>query len=295
MNFPGIWPAITTPFTADGAVYVAELRASVEWLIDAGVHGLVVTGTMGEFRALSTSEREQVTAEAIAAAGGRVPVAVGISADSADEARAYARAAESLGASGLMCLPPLSYRADLDELTAFFGSVASATGLPVMIYNNPSGSKNDLTPSQLAHLATLPNIAAVKETSEDVRRIPAILEATGGNIEVLVGGDDWALEGMCAGATGWVSGCAVVAPRECVELYKLIDHGALADARTLYMRLLPLARLDMDPKLVQLFKAAMDQVGRYGGPSRPPRALLSSADLRRVAEAVELLQVQVQV
>lgn len=287
MYFSGIWPAITTPFTSDGHIHRQELEASVHWLVNAGVHGLVVTGTMGEFRSLTAEERRVVIETTVEAAGGRSPVVVGISADSGLQAAGNAQAAASLGAFGVMSLPPLSYHADTAELVAFFEEVAGATNLPLMIYNNPSGSKNDLDPATLNSLAEIENVVAVKETSEDVRRIAMILELTGGRLEVLVGGDDWALEGLCAGASGWVSGCAVVVPVECVRLHALIMSGRLEEALALYRRLLPLARLDMDPKLVQLFKAAMDQVGRYGGPSRLPRLPLTPAETARVTGALK--------
>ncbi len=290
MYFPGIWPAITTPFGTDGRIRPEDLIESVEWLVEGGVHGLVVIGTMGEFRSLDRDERRLVVEVAIDAASGQIPVVVGVSADTAAEAAENARAAASFGAFGVMALPALSYHADTEELVEFFREVADATDLPLLVYNNPSGSKNDLDPVTVARLSDLDNVVAIKETSEDARRIPAIIELTAGRLEVLVGGDDWALEGFCSGATGWVSGCADVAPRECVELYRLVQEGKLAEARALYMRLLPLARLDMDPKLVQLFKGAMDQVGRYGGPTRPPRLPLSAAELVRVTAAVHHLQ-----
>jgi 1-pyrroline-4-hydroxy-2-carboxylate deaminase len=133
----------------------------------------------------------------------------------------------------------------------------------------------------------------VKECSGDARRIAAIRGATGDDFEVLVGGDDWALEGFCAGATGWVAGVANVAPRECVELHRLCLEGRLEEARVIYARILPLARLDMRPKLVQFFKAAMDMVGRYGGPCRPPRLELTEGERREVEAAVRALGVEV--
>jgi dihydrodipicolinate synthase/N-acetylneuraminate lyase len=132
----------------------------------------------------------------------------------------------------------------------------------------------------------------VKECSGDARRIAEILNAAE-DLEVLVGGDDWALEGFCAGATGWIAGVANVAPRECVELYRLCRDGSLDEARAVYARILPLARLDMHPKLVQFFKAAMDLVGRAGGPCRPPRLELTERERREVEAAVNALGVEV--
>ena len=291
MYFPGVWPAVLTPFAADGTVNADVLAELVGWYVECGVDGIVAIGTMGEFRSLSKSERGVVIAAIMEGASGRVPVTVGVSADTAAEAATLAVAAAAGGAHGVMALPPLSYEADGDELHAFFNEVAAATDLPLMVYNNPAGSKNDLSPETVARLFEIERVVAVKETSGDVRRVPAIIGLTGGELEVLVGGDDYALEAFCAGATGWVSGCVVAAPAECVELWRLSKAHDLTAARALWLRLLPLARLDMHPKLVQFFKAALDGIGRYGGPSRAPRLPLSASEQRRVAAALDAVWV----
>jgi 4-hydroxy-tetrahydrodipicolinate synthase len=159
-----------------------------------------------------------------------------------------------------------------------------------MLYNNPEASGVDLpAPAIVAIAERVEGIVAVKECSGDVRRIPALLAAAP-RLEVLVGGDDWALEGFAAGATGWVSGVADVAPRECVSLYEHCRAGELEPARELYTRLLPLARFDMSPKLVQYFKAAQDEVGRAGGPCREPRLPLTGAERAALSEALAVLQ-----
>jgi dihydrodipicolinate synthase/N-acetylneuraminate lyase len=185
-----------------------------------------------------------------------------------------------------MVLPPLLYRADERELVEFFGSVARATDLPLLVYNNPLGSGNDLEPQLLAMLAReVPTICAFKETSGDARRIAELVNLCP-DVNVLVGGDDWALEGLCAGAVGWVSGVADVLPAKSVRLFELCAAGELAAARELYAELLPLARLDMKPKLVQYFKAALDELGIGGGPCRPPRLPLTEGELGEVRSAV---------
>jgi 4-hydroxy-tetrahydrodipicolinate synthase len=288
--FRGVLPAVMTPFDAGLAVDGNELARSVEWLIGAGVSGLVATGTMGEASTLSEVERENVAELVVGAAGGRVPVIVGVSSDTPERAGRLARAAQRAGAGGLMCTPPPSYRADERELVAFFTSVAAATGLPLMVYNNPSVTRNDMPPRLIAELSAVETVLAVKETSGDCRRIAEILDLTDGAMQVLVGGDDWALEGVAAGATGWVSGCGVVAPVESVALFDACLAGSLDRARLIYRQLLPLARLDMEPKLVQYFKAALDETGRYGGPCRPPRLPLTAAETARVVAAVAALR-----
>jgi dihydrodipicolinate synthase/N-acetylneuraminate lyase len=289
MRFPGVIPAVMTPFGDDGEVDVAALADTAAWLLDNGCTGLVGTGTMGEAQSLSAAERRLVI-ETLVETG--APVTAGVSSETPASSIGYAADAAEAGASALMLLPPLGYHGDGFEIEAFYRAVADASGLPIMAYNNPKASGTDMLPDQIARLAEIDGVIAVKECSADARRIPDILARTDG-LEVLVGGDDWALEGFCSGATGWISGVANVAPRECVELHRLCEEGDLASARELYERLLPLARLDMKPKLVQYFKAAMDMVGRRGGPSRPPRLPLTETERRETEEAVRALGAEV--
>jgi 4-hydroxy-tetrahydrodipicolinate synthase len=287
MRFPGIIPAVTTPFDANGAVDAAGIAANVRFLLDAGCHGVVGTGTMGEAGSLDREERRLVLETVVEAVDGTVPVIAGISAGTAAGAIAYARDAVAAGVDAVMCLPPLGYRADVAELIAFYGAVAEGAGVPVMLYNNPEASGVDLRAEQIVAIADrVPGIVAVKECSGDVRRIPALIAAAP-QLEILVGGDDWALEGVAAGATGWVTG---VAPRECVALYEHVAAGELEPAREIYQRLLPLARFDMTPKLVQYFKAAQDEVGLAGGPCREPRLPLTTGEREELAAALAVLR-----
>jgi dihydrodipicolinate synthase/N-acetylneuraminate lyase len=220
-----------------------------------------------------------------------VPVIAGVSSGTPQASGALGADAAAAGADAIMLLPPLGYRADERELEAFYGAVAEAAGLPVMVYNNPEASGVDLSPATLLRLhGALEAVVAVKECSGDARRIPALLNAADG-LEVLVGGDDWALEGFCAGAGGWVTGVGVVAPRDCVELWERCRAGELEAARSVYRRLLPLARFDMTPKLVQYFKAAMDAVGYAGGPARPPRLELTGDERAALDAALAALRV----
>ncbi len=288
MYFEGVIPALVTPFGEDDAVDAGALARHAEWLLDNGATGLVGTGTMGEAQGLSAAERRLVIETLVEAADGRVTVTAGVSSETPAGSLAFAADAASAGAGALMLLPPLGYHGDEREIEAFYRAIAEASGLPVMAYNNPKASGTDMLPALVARLAELDGIVAVKECSGDARRIAEILNATD-DFEVLVGGDDWALEGFSAGATGWISGVANVAPRECADLYRLCAEGSLEAAREIHGRLLPLGRLDMRPKLVQYFKAAMDIVGREGGPSRPPRLELTAEERREVEEAVRAL------
>jgi 4-hydroxy-tetrahydrodipicolinate synthase len=290
VRFPGIIPAVTTPFDATGAVDSDALARNLAALLDAGVHGFVATGTMGEAGSLTTQERRLVVETAVGAAGGRVPVIAGVSSGTPDASIGFAADAAEAGADAIMLLPPLGYRADPRETVAFYRTVADATALPIMAYNNPEASGVDLTPAMIARIAAeVEQVVAIKECSGDARRIAALLNAAP-ELEVLVGGDDWALEGFCAGASGWVTGVADCAPAECVELYEACRAADLERARAVYARLLPLARLDMTPKLVQFFKGAQDALGFTGGPVRPPRLALDEADRTVLDAAVAALR-----
>jgi dihydrodipicolinate synthase/N-acetylneuraminate lyase len=286
-TFPGIIPAVVVPFAADGDIDAGALRANVTHLLDGGVHGLVVNGTMGEAGSLTAEERGLVLRTVIDHVDGRVPVTAGVSAGATAQSVAYAEQARAAGAHGVMCLPPLLYPGTTDEIAAHVAAVAEV-GLPVMLYNNPEASGTDLTAAVIAEIAArVPGVVGVKECSGDARRIAALLGSTG--LEILVGGDDWALEGFAAGAHGWVTGVANVAPAECVRLQALVAEGRLPEAREVYARLLPLARLDMTPWLVQYFKGAMDAVGLTGGPCRAPRGPLTAEQRAMLDEAVAAL------
>jgi 4-hydroxy-tetrahydrodipicolinate synthase len=289
VSFRGIIPAVVTPFTAADEVDTAALSANISHLVQHGADGFVATGTMGEAGSLSAGERRRVIETVVSAADGR-PVLSGASAGSTSAACANAMLAREAGSSGVMCLPPLHYGGTTREIAAFFAAVADAAQLPMMLYNNPAASGLDLTPDVIRDIAAaVPEIVCVKECSGDARRIAALLELT--DLEVLVGGDDWALEGYAAGAVGWVTGVGNVAPVACVELQEHVLAGRLAEARELYPRLQPLARLDMTPHLVQYFKGAMDAVGLHGGPTRPPRLPLDDAHTAILDAAIAALGV----
>jgi 4-hydroxy-tetrahydrodipicolinate synthase len=282
----GVHAAIVTHFHSDLAVDHDAVSAQVQRLIEGGIHGIVPNGTVGEGGSLSREERREVLETVVEATAGRVPVCAGVSAPSAEQASDYARDARAAGATGVMTLPPLLYRADRRELLRFFGDVAAAADLPVMIYNNPTASGSDLAPELLAEIVgAVPAVGALKDSSGDARRIAELVNVCP-DVDVMVGGDDWALEGFCAGAAGWISGVGVVFPVQSVRLWDLCAAGDLGPARELYAELLPLSRLDMTPKLVQYFKAGLDELGIGGGPCRPPRLELTADELETLRSAV---------
>jgi len=291
MRFPGIIPAVTTPFTSDDRIDLDALQANVDGLLQAGVHGLVATGTMGESASLEIDERRAVIGSVSEVVAGRVPLLSGIAAPTARIAIRYADAPREAGATALMVLPPLNYAGDFREISGFYQAIGDASEMPIMAYNNPGASGVELSVATIARLAIeVEAVMAIKECSGETRNVAAIIGATPDDFEVVVGGDDFALEGFCAGATGWVSGVANVIPADCVRLYDACCGGDLVSARELYQRMLPLARLDFDPKLVQYFKAAMDLAGFTGGLSREPRLPLTGAEQQILAQAMAALR-----
>lgn len=284
LRFPGVLAATTTPFTADGQLHAGLFAEHCTWLIDEGVQGLVPVGSLGEYETLTEPEREQVVTTAILAARGRALVVPGVSGRSAAEAMRWAEQARVAGADAVMCLPPTSHAPTDDEVVAHFAAVAEV-GMPVIAYNNPFSTRVDLTPPLLARLAQVEGVVAVKEFSQDVRRIARILEVAP-SLEVLVGCDDLLAEGMLMGATGWIAGFVNALPAASVRLFELCRAGRWEEAVPLYRAMLPALRWDADPAFVQAIKIAQDEVGRYAGPVRLPRLPLGNADEASVRKTV---------
>jgi 4-hydroxy-tetrahydrodipicolinate synthase len=267
---------MATPFGAGGGLDLDALGAHCARLADGGVQGLVPCGSLGEYEALSDDERARVVTTSLDAAGGRVEVVPGVSAKSGTEARRWTEHAAESGCRAVMCLPPTAHAPTPDEVVAHFREVAKA-GLPIIVYNNPFSTRVDLTPELLARLVEIDEVVAVKEFSQDVRRVAAIRQAAPG-LEVICGCDDTFVEAMLMGATGWIAGFANALPAESVELYDLCAKGDWEQAVASYLPMLPLLRWDADPRFVQAIKLTMDELGRYGGPVRLPRLALSQAD-----------------
>jgi 4-hydroxy-tetrahydrodipicolinate synthase len=280
MNWKGVIPAITTNLKADLSVDHDALAAHCRWMIDSGCTGLVCCGSLGEAQTLTLDEKIAVVRTAVAAVGGRAPVALGIASLTTVEAVAMAQAAQAAGAKGLMVLPPYVYSSDWREMKAHVSAVIAATPLSCMLYNNPVAYKTDFLPEQIAELAAEhPNLRAVKESSGDVRRVTAIRAVCGSRLDVLVGMDDAIVEGIYAGAVGWIAGLVNAFPAESVALYDYAARGDKARAMALYTWFLPLLKLDTVPKFVQLIKWVQAEVGRGTPHVRPPRLALAGADL----------------
>ena len=284
LNWNGILPALTTPFRDDGSIDDAFLARHAHWQLDAGCNGLVALGSLGEAATLSFDEKLALLRGLVRALDGRAPVVAGIAALSTAEACALARGAADAGCAGLMVLPPYVYSTDWREMRAHVGAVIDATALPCMLYNNPIAYRTDFTPPQVEELAGRhPNLQAVKESSADIRRIAAIRHRLGGRIRILVGVDDVIVEGLAAGATGWVAGLVNALPRESVRLFALAQAGAgdaqsRAAADALYAWFLPLLALDTVLKFVQLIKLVQQQMGWGDERVRAPRLALAGAE-----------------
>ena len=279
MNWRGVFPAITTPFREDLAVDHEFLARHVDRLIRAGCTGLVPMGSLGESATLEPEEKRAILATCRAALAGRAPLVAGIAALSTAQAVATARLAHERGCDGLMVLPPYVYRPDPRETAAHFSTVIGATALPCMLYNNPIAYGTDVTAEELAALAKRhANLEAVKESSGDVRRVTAIRSLLGGRLAVFMGVDDLILEGVAAGATGWIAGLVNALPRESVRLFDLAAAGKFEEARPLYAWFLPLLRLDVVPKFVQLIKLVQQEAGCGSERVRPPRLPLAGAE-----------------
>jgi 4-hydroxy-tetrahydrodipicolinate synthase len=281
----GVLPAITTPFDTDGAVDHDFLAGHARRLVAAGCRGVVALGSLGEGATLTGSEKVAVLKTLVAAVGDRVPVIAGVAALSTDEAVSLARAADKAGCRGLMVLPPYVYRGDWPETRAHVSAVITATPLSCMLYNNPIAYGTDFLPEQVRDLASHDNLHAIKDSSGDVRRITAMRAILGERLTYLVGLDDAVVEGVAAGATGWVAGLVNALPEESVLLFEHARAGREVEATELYRWFLPLLRLDTVPKFVQLIKLVQAECGLGSEQVRAPRLALSGAE-REMACAV---------
>ncbi len=278
----GMFPAVTTQFHADFSLDLPATGRVIEALIADGVSGLVMCGTVGENCSLTRDERGELIALAASVTKGRVPVIVGVADYTPVLAAESARLAQAKGANGLMVMPAMVYPAKPRETLAHFRTVAAASDLPIMIYNNPPSYRTDVTPAMLATLADVDTIVAFKESSGDTRRLVDVRTMTGDRFIPFCGLDDVVLECVVLGAVGWVSGMSNVFPREGETLFRLARDGRLAEAMPIYDWFMPLLHLDARPDLVQCIKLCEHIVGRGTDLTRPPRLALDDAETAEV-------------
>ena len=291
-KFRGVFAVSCTPFDLQGEFDPPALRRHLNWLIQEGVHGIIPTGSTGEFAFLSPDERRRVVETALDEVGGRVPVLAGAAACSTRETIRLAREAQELGAGGVMVVPPYYGHLSQEELYAHFHALAESIAIPIMLYNNPGTSGSDLLPATIARLAAHPNIAAVKESTGQMQRVHEIQDLCGEQIEVLCGCDTLPLEMFALGVEGWVAAPSNSAPRGCVRLFQLaVEDRDFGAARALYRRLLPLFELfESSGQYVQLNKAALELLGRPIGQPRPPLLPAAPAQVEQLKAILAAIQ-----
>lgn len=282
VNWHGLYPAVTTQFKADESLDLPATQKEIEALLKAGVDGLIMLGTCGENCSLQPQEKRAVLQAAKEVAGGKVPVLSGVSEFTTAGGMQYARDAEVIGIDGLMVLPGMVYKSDPRETLNHFSKVASASGLPVMIYNNPLVYGVDIRPADFAAYGAVKNIVAIKESSDDVRRITDLHNAVGSRFKIFAGVDDLVLESSVLGVDGWISGLSDVFPDEAVALWKMCRAGRYEEARALYRWFTPLLHLDTEIKLVQHIKLGQQIVGLGTETVRAPRMALVGEERKRV-------------
>ncbi len=289
-DWHGVIPAITTPYASDLSIDHAFVRTHTTLLIDAGCRGIVTPGSLGEGATLSREEKSALWKTCVQAVGHRAPVIAAIASASTSDAVTLAQDARNAGCKGLMVLPPYLYKGAWRETRAHFEAIFRATDLSCMLYNNPIAYGVDTTPEQIAELAAAnPNLHAVKESSADVRRIHAIRAVLGDRLALFMGVDDALVEGVQAGAVGWIAGLVNALPKESVELFRLAREGGSPALDALYHWFLPLLRMDVTYDFVQLIKLVQAEVGLVGsgGPvTRPPRLLPEGAELAQIRSQI---------
>jgi 1-pyrroline-4-hydroxy-2-carboxylate deaminase len=282
----GVFPALTTQFHQDQSLDLDGTARHLEALIDSGVAGLIMCGSLGENQTMSPEEKRRVLALAIQVSRKRVPVLSGVAESSTQAACAYVRDGEKLGANGFMIMPAMIYKADIREAMTFFRTVAAATSLPWMLYNNPLSYPADITPELFKELTDVKNLVAIKESSGNTRRITELRLAVGERFALFVGVDDLILESSILGIDGWVAGTGIAFPKENQAQWALMQAGQWEEARALYRWFCPLLKLDTHPKFVQYIKLAMQETGLGTEWVRAPRLPLIGQEREQILQII---------
>ncbi|ALX82406.1 dihydrodipicolinate synthase family protein [Achromobacter sp. SIMBA_011] len=287
VRWQGVFPAVTSKFHADETLDFEAMRKHFGFLIDNGVHGLVTCGSLGEASTLTLEEKLAVTRCAVEVSGGRIPVLANVSETSTREALRFIKAAVDLGVDGFMLMPSLIYVADAREAMQSIRTMAEAAAKPCMIYNNPVAYRVDLKPEHMAELADCPWLVAIKESSDDIRRVTDLRNKLGDRYQLFIGVDDLSFEALALGADGLLAGLVTAFPRETVALYDLMKAGKWQEALALYQWFTPLLHLDVSTKLVQNIKLAETLAGVGNEHVRRPRLPLVGAERERCAGIIE--------
>ncbi len=286
IQWKGVFPALTTKFTSDDKLDFPLFEKNLKAQLDAGVEGVILGGSLGEASVLSNEEKFSLVKFAVEKVVGKVPVVMNIAEGRTSDAVALAKEAGKCGATGLMLLPPMRYKADHRETVQYFKTVADSTNLPIMIYNNPVDYKIDVTLDMFAELAENKNIQAIKESTRDVSNVTRLINRFGDRFKILCGVDTIAMEEIMLGADGWVGGLVCAFPRETVAVYKLTKANKIDEARKICRWFLPLLELDLHPKLVQYIKLAEQETGLGSENVRAPRLPLIGEERERVLKIV---------
>jgi len=286
IQWKGVFPALTTKFTQDDKLDLPLFAKNVEAQIEAGIDGIILGGTLGEASVLTTAEKETLVKYAVEIVNGRIPVVLNIAEGATREALKQAEYAAAWGAEGLMMLPPMRYKSDHRETVTYFKTVADATDLPIMIYNNPVDYKTDVTLDMFEELLECSNIQAVKESTRIVSNVTHLKNRFGDRLKVLCGVDTIAMEEMVMGAEGWVGGLVCAFPEETVAIYRLVKAGQIEDALKIHRWFLPLLELDLHAKLVQYIKLAESLTGIGSEYVRAPRLTLIGKEREVVLKVI---------
>ena len=287
-EWKGIFPALTTKFNYDDTLDLALCEKNIRAQLDAGVHGLILGGSLGEASVLSTAEKETLVKQALELAEGRVPVILNIAEGATRDALQQIHLGHQWRVNGFMLLPPMRYNSDHRETVTYFRTLAQETDLPIMIYNNPVDYKVEVTLDMFAELAEEKNIGAVKESTRNVMNVTRMINRFGERYKILCGVDPLALEELSLGAHGWVAGLVDAFPQETVALYNLVKAGRLKEARDLYRWFMPLLELDIHPKLVQYIKLAESMVDLGSENVRAPRLPLVGEERERISQIIRM-------
>ena len=286
-EWKGVFPALLTPFDANEELDLIMYEKNLQAQVEAGVSGIIIGGSLGEASSITLEEKEALVKCSVKFLNRKLPVIMNIAEGSTKEAVRQAKLAKEWGASGLMLLPPMRYKADDREVVTFFKTVATSTDLSVMIYNNPVDYKIEVTLDMFAELAEVPNINALKESTRDVTNVTRLKNRFNDRFAILCGVDTLTVEELALGADGLVAGLVDAFPKETVVMYNLVKAGKLEEAIKIYRWFMPLLELDIHPKLVQYIKLAATQTGIGSEYVRAPRLLLEGAERERILKIIQ--------
>ena len=282
----GVYPALLTPFTTDDKIDLSLFEKNLDAQQKAGVHGVIIGGSLGEASTLRETEKKQLVVAAQSQLKGSIPVILNIAESVTADAVAQTKLAEQWGADGIMLLPPMRYKSDDRETAQYFKTVAASTALPIMIYNNPVDYKIDFRPELFDYLLDCSNVTALKESSRDVTNLTRMINRFGNRFKILCGVDTLAMEELCLGADGWVAGLVDAFPAETVTIWRLVQEGRIQEAQSIYRWFMPLLELDIHPKLVQYIKLAAQETGIGSEYVRAPRLPLAGEERSRVLKII---------